>query len=238
MTDDSRCRFCLLLPYWLSFIRPPPSFAAVFDSLALPACGSVKQYSVLSRKRHLSLNVGFPLLALLLDYIIFMLLDPMSQVDIVEYHVLPDRGALITLSKPLDCRLGALSFVSVSIPKSTVHGVRSFPVLSHPSEDALMLLIIERGPWSRALLQHLQHLHSKQAQKQHPDDSIASTKVLTRDTQHRQEHRVAAEQQVSPTRALRRRPDRLTRLNTRLVYLTRSQVCLLFLSYESWMCIY
>ena len=153
---------------------------------------------------------------------IFKLVDPVSEVDVVDYRILPEKGLILILSKPVDCRLGALSFVSLSFPSTHMSRQRSFPVLSHPSENSLMVLIRAIDLWSRELLHHLLSLDEKPVTPA-ARDSGDSAAVEVGDTGYiRDLHQT--EDQISPNRPHCHIPDRLTRLNTRLVYLTQTQV--------------
>lgn len=146
--------------------------------------------------------LGAPTLVLVLDHLVFTFSIPMHEVEVLGFRVWKKRGVLFSIQKPRDCQFTTPSTVFLSFPSLSGITFQELPLLSRPLDDDLTVFLPVNNPSTEDINRLFCRLQSGHQESTQEEES-------------------AGLERMTPNRMRRHRPRRLTRLNTRVVYLNQ-----------------
>lgn len=147
--------------------------------------------------------LGAPTLVLVLDQLVSKFSIPTHEVEVLGFRVWKKRGVLLSIQKPTDCQFTTPSTVLLSFPSISGTTFKELPLLSHPLDDHLTVFLPVKSPLTE-------------------DINCWFCKIQSGRQESTQEEESRGVERLTPNRMRRHRPRRLTRLNTRVVYLNQT----------------
>eukprot|EP00210_Caulerpa_lentillifera_P003020 g2883.t1 len=154
--------------------------------------------------------LGAPMFILAVDHFIFAFYVPTHEVEIIGYRVWRKQGVLLVLQKPTDFQLWGANTISVRFPFISNTSFQEVPLLSYSNDDQHVTVFLpvnnHRSEDTNRFFYRLQTGNEELTGREEVEEGIV-------------ESQSARVEGTALSRVRRHRPRRLTRLNTRVVYL-------------------